>query len=651
MFKPVELVRLNIYVLDTQVSRVTRVLGRLGLVHLVDVREAGPLPEIIPTIGRDQLEKSYRAIKERDKRLMDLLSLPYEPWGLEVDIAPEEEVGGLEREVGQFEETIPPLYDRCDRLSGTHDAEVQHLEVLRLLTATGIDPAALRKSGRLAVCVGLLPARNFSSLDEALTSVPHLLESLGRFDDNRAVVVAFLPPDEANVKEALDTWAFKETALPEADIAELLARTERQEAQTDAELLESREALGRAAAAALRPLSVVRRKSEVALALIEAQRHFGHVGHTAVISGWVPRERLAEVQRDVSAATGGAAFVDILTPEELREMRPAALNIPILFSNPVLIRPFERITTAYEIPQYYEVEPTAFLALSFLVMFGVMFGDVGQGLLLAGAGYAVFRTSYRYTDLGVLLMECGIASTVFGFLYGSVFGLENLIAPLWFHPMRNMSTAIEVALVFGALLISFGLVLNVINTLRMRQTASAIFGERGLMGTFIYWVCLAIGTRMLLTGRVGMKSWLVALLIGLPVLSILFARPIEEIYRRRKRAERMPWRQVSYLFLESLIGLGDTFLSYFANTVSFIRIAAFALAHVGLFASVFALANSLSRLSGGGVWYWFTLVLGNLFIILLEGMMASIQAIRLEYYELFGKFFKGGGEIFAPLRV
>ena len=197
MFKPVELVRLNIYVLDTQVSRVTRVLGRLGLVHLVDIREAGPFPEILPSGGRDDLEKSYRAIKERGKRLMELLSLPYEPWGLQVDIAPEEDLAALEQDLGQLEEAIPPLYDRCDRLTSTHDAEVRHVQVLRLLVASGIDPAQLRKSVRVTVRVGLLPEKNFSALEQALAVFPHLLEPVGTFDENQAVVVAFLPPDEA----------------------------------------------------------------------------------------------------------------------------------------------------------------------------------------------------------------------------------------------------------------------------------------------------------------------------------------------------------------------------------------------------------------------------------------------------------------------
>ncbi len=372
---------------------------------------------------------------------------------------------------------------------------------------------------------------------------------------------------------------------------------------------------------------------------------FGHFARPRA-----PWHDAGSVESKILAATAGAAYVEILNPEEAREVREGTLAIPILFSNPFLLRPFEKLTTAYGVPQYHEVEPTAFLALSFLTMFGVMFGDVGQGLVLTGAGYVIFRTLSRHTDLGILLMECGISSTVFGFLYGSVFGLEDLMPPLWFHPMHDLSTALTVSLSFGAGLISVGLLLNVINSLRYQETTTAIFGERGLMGAFIYWVCLAVGTRFLLTGQLGMAGRGLLVLIGLPVLSILFHRPVEEILRHR-HGDRVRWGGVLFLLVESLVDLGDTFLAYLANTVSFVRISAFALAHVGLFTAVFALAENLSGLRGGGVWYWLTLLLGNLGIIGLEGLVASIQAIRLEYYEFFGKFFKGGGEMFRPLQV
>ncbi|HXR25902.1 MAG TPA: V-type ATPase 116kDa subunit family protein, partial [Candidatus Binataceae bacterium] len=529
-------------------------------------------------------------------------------------------------------------------------AAKRHTQVLRMLSEAAIEPANLRKSGRLVVQAGVIPAARVAAAEQQFQTLPHLLQLLGETEDGVAVLVAYLNADREKARTILQGVRFEEESIGDGAVATALEAASNEQQELDAQLNAARETLNRSAEQARSALSLIRRKAEIALGLALARRHFGRVGHMIVISGWVPKTSIGTLREEVARATEGAAHVEIIDPDQLREVAAATLRIPVLFSNPLFLKPFERLTAAYSVPSYGEVEPTPFLAVSFLIMFGVMFGDAGQGLVLAAAGYAIFRTSYRYADLGILLIECGIASIIFGCLYGSVFGLDNVIPTLWFNPMRSVTQAITISIVFGAILISIAIILNVINSMRARETGAAIFGERGLLGAFMYWVCLAIGSRFMMTGETGVEGWVLALLIGLPALTIVFRRPVEEIFRR-SRGEAVPWGRMPGLLVESLVGLGDAFLSYLANTVSFIRIAAFALAHVGLFVAVFALADSLSRLAGGGVWYWFTLVVGNIFIIVLEGLMASIQAIRLEYYELFGKFFKGGGEEFRPLRV
>lgn len=650
MLRPVQLVRADIYVLEARVQRVTWTLARLGLLHLVNVRETVSGAQPVPDVSPVEMERRYGAILERSRRLMELLALGYDPLGLPVESISDKEFQNLEKEIEVFEKILPPLHDRVRRLMESRAAAKRHTELLRMLSQAAIEPANLGKSGRLAVQVGVISAERLTPAEQQFQTLPHLLQLLGETEDGVAVLVAFLNADREKAQAILQGARFEEEPICGDPVAKALEAASGEEKEIDAQLDAARETLSRSAEQAWPALSLIRRKAEIALGLARARRHFGRVGHTIVISGWVPKTRIETVREEVARATEGAAYIEIVDPGELREVAAGTLRIPVLFSNPLFLKPFERLTAAYGVPRYGEVEPTAFLAVSFLIMFGVMFGDVGQGFVLALAGYAIFRTSYHYNDLGVLLIECGIASIIFGCLYGSVFGLENVIPALWFNPMRSVTRAITISIAFGAILISISLILNVINSLRAHETGTAIFGERGLVGAFIYWVCLAVGSRFMLTGEAGVKGWVLALLIGLPAVSIVFHRPVEEIFRR-KRGEAVPWGRMPVLLVESLVGLGDAFLSYLANTISFIRIAAFALAHVGLFIAVFALAESLSRLAGGGEWYWLTLVVGNIFIIVLEGMMASIQAIRLEYYELFGKFFKGGGEEFRPLQV
>lgn len=651
MFRPVELVRINLHVLDTQVSDVSWALAGLGLLHLVDVRRVTPSQETLSIGDEKNLEHAYRSIKDRSKRLMEFLSLPYEPWGLDIDVHPKKDLPVLEREIGELEQTIPPLLDLQKQLTEADREKIWQAGVLRALVNSGADLVTLRRSRRLVVHPGIIATQNLRALEASFSMLPHVFVQLGEFEnENEGVLVAFLPRDRDKAEQALDAAGFQKLPLPDRDAEELLHEIEKEQTQAREQLENIKETLQQTAMKAHRTLSVHRRKSEMTLTLLEAQRHFRRIGHTSLISGWVPRDKAATVASNVMTATSGTAYIEILDPDELREVRQGTLTIPILLSNPLLFRPFEKLTTAYGIPHYYEVEPTAFLAVSFLLMFGVMFGDVGQGLVLAGAGYGIFRTISRHTDLGILLMECGISSALFGVLYGSVFGLEDLMPPLWFNPMHNVLASLTLSLSFGAVLITLGLFFNVINHLRTQELNTAIFGERGLMGAFIYWVCLATGSRFLVTGEIGMEGRWFFLLVGLPALSILFYRPVEKIFRQRQ-AERFQFRGMPFLLVESLVDLGDTFLAYLANTVSFVRISAFALAHVGLFTAVFSLAETFSELRGGGLWYWLTLFVGNVFIIFLEGLVASIQAIRLEYYEFFSKFFKGGGVVFRPLEV
>jgi V/A-type H+-transporting ATPase subunit I len=332
---------------------------------------------------------------------------------------------------------------------------------------------------------------------------------------------------------------------------------------------------------------------------------------------------------------------------------PAGVGgIPILHRNPVFLRPFQPLVEMYDTPSYRELQPTAFFAASFLLMFGLMFGDLGHGAVLCAAGYCLFRYMPRFLDYGILLMEAGAASSLFGILYGSVFGIEGVLPVLWLQPARDLPAFMRIALLVGVVLVSAGLLLNVVNSWRFGERVEALVGIRGMFGAFLYWTALAIAVRVLVPGSATVPPWLLTALAGGAAGLIVVRRPLARWLQPNREARPSVAPSPAWLrALEGSIELVDSLFSYFANTISFVRIAAFAAVHAGVFLAIFAVADTLARAQFGGVMSVAVLVLGNVVLILLEGLTVSIQVLRLEYYEFFGKFFRGGGETYRPFML
>jgi V/A-type H+-transporting ATPase subunit I len=393
-------------------------------------------------------------------------------------------------------------------------------------------------------------------------------------------------------------------------------------------------------------------RADTTVLLLEAQRHFISAGRFVVISGWVPDEQAAGLREAVLTATGQRAVVEIQRPDDLPQARSEALRIPILYRNPLILRPFQGLLELYGTPKYRELEPTAFLAVSFLLMFGLMFGDVGHGAILFAAGYYVFRYVPRFLDYGILLMEAGAASTAFGFLYGSLFGLQRVLPVLWLEPVRDLPRFMGIALGFGAVLITLGLALNIVNSWRLGERGTAIWGTRGLFGAFLYWTCIGLAVRALLPRGPLIPDWLLMLLAGGALVLLVLRAPL--VRRLEPGPPRSPHTLPAprwLIALEGSVEIVDALFSYFANTISFVRIAAFAAVHAGVFVAMFAVADSLAQFRMGGLLSVAALVGGNVVLILLEGLTVSVQVLRLEYYEFFSKFFRGGGEAYRPLML
>lgn len=374
----------------------------------------------------------------------------------------------------------------------------------------------------------------------------------------------------------------------------------------------------------------------------------------AFISGWTCDASGAAIERAVSAS-GARALLHFPAP-------PERSTPPLLLSNPRWARPFEIFSRAFGVPGRNEADPTPVVAVVAPLLFGYMFGDIGQGALIAAAGIWLQRRH----PLARLLISAGLASMLFGWIYGSVFAMEHLVQPLWLRPLQQPLTVLAAPLAGGAVLLLIGLALNGLGAWWsgklfewMRRDAGGILVYLGLL--------LSVFHRAGLWLAAGGVAWtLVAALVhqsertrGAATAAGWIAGPQSAGFSRnctRARSDSVdastqPTRaasEFSLLAIAVAAALGELLersVQLAVNTLSFARVGAFALAHAGLSSAVIALVE----IAGHGLGGLLVLVFGNLLILILEAMVVSIQTTRLVLFEFFTRFLTGAGRVFAPL--
>ena len=319
---------------------------------------------------------------------------------------------------------------------------------------------------------------------------------------------------------------------------------------------------------------------------------------------------------------------------------------PTKLDNPKLFKPFEMFVGMYGLPAHNELDPTIFVGITYSFIFGVMFGDVGQGLLLVIAGALIYH--FKKAPLAGIIATAGIFSTIFGFMFGSIFGFEDLIEPLWLRPIDHMTTlpfvgklntVFIVSIAFGMGLIVVAMVLHIINAMKEHDTQSAWFDANGVAG-LVFYASVIVVVALFMSGHKTPAGIVLFVMFGVPLILILFKTPLTN--KIKKKAEKMEESKAMFL-VEGFFELFETLLSYFSNTLSFVRIGAFAVSHAAMMEVVLMLAGVED-----GNTNWVIIVFGNLFVCLMEGLVVGIQVLRLEYYEMFSRFYKGSGRVFQP---
>ncbi|MFH0767381.1 MAG: V-type ATPase 116kDa subunit family protein, partial [Bacillota bacterium] len=373
--------------------------------------------------------------------------------------------------------------------------------------------------------------------------------------------------------------------------------------------------------------------------IFEAKKYVVGLGDKFSISGFVEKKNVEALKQSFESIEN----VEIEVNDAFSDRR---IQPPTKLKNGWFSKPFSMFVEMYGLPSYGEIDPTPFVAFTYALLFGIMFGDFGQGLVLMLLGFLLYK--YKKMRLGAIGVRVGLSSALFGLLYGSFFGNEEILTPFYTQvlglagkPIHVMDSAFTMtlliaAIAIGALFIVIAMVMNIITLFRRKQYAEVIVSHNGFAGLLLYGYIL-IGAALLLGKGISIFNFLtIVIFVLLPLLLIFFKEPIERLFHE----EKMFPKGFGGFFVEGFFELFEIILSYITNTMSFLRVGGFILSHAGMMLVVMSLMTMVGN-SG-----WIVLIFGNIFVMGLEGMIVGIQVLRLEFYEMFSRYYEGNGIAF-----
>ncbi len=445
--------------------------------------------------------------------------------------------------------------------------------------------------------------------------------------------IAVVAP-EARMRDALAVVADTGTVelagtLPAAEGAELEALRRLERAASEDGRPEPKLSQGRPDVAALERAGrrdLLAGEVELARRARTAARH----GRYAAVVGWTPQQQLEPLAGRLQEA--GAAVVEL--------PRPAWVEPPTLLPAARRTSAFRPLVDTYGPVRYSDVDPTPFAAVSFVLMFGMMFADVGQGLLLALLGLVLRRARHGrlagFQPLWPFPVAAGLAAAAFGVLYGEAFGPTGIVPTIWLDPVDEPVSLLAVAIAVGAVLLAMSYALGIVNRWRAEGGLGALVAPSGIAGFLLF---LGIGV-----AAAGLYWSSTPLLVGGATAAgaavlLLGAGFHAEAGRGAAAAT------------QATIEIVDAVIRVVANVISFTRLAAFGLMHAALGAVVWDATSALWGGPAGSLLAVVVFVLGNALTFSLEVLVAGIQALRLEYYELFSRIFVGEGHRFSPWHV
>ena len=562
---------------------------------------------------------------KKAKNLINKLDLNYEI----KDVKLQRNLEEIKQEIDKAENRLNSLINDIDKKEEEIKKLGESIEPINHLKNVPVDLQNLYDLKYMRFRFGKISKDNYEQLISELDHTDAVIVELDRNENE--VWIIYFTPDE--ISEKVDSyfkvmkfervWLPKEIAGKPSEVLDKVEKyienSKKEIESLKQKLILTREENGRELLNNLLQLEMLEKINKV-------KKYMAHDDKGSFyIVGWIPTRNLKEIL--LKLEKDNVEYV-------VKKHDEVASTPPTKLKNNRLIRPFESIVNMYGIPNYTEMDPTWFVALTAFIMFGFMFGDIGHGLVVTIVGLILAK---RKSSLGPVLTAGGISSIIFGFLYGSIFGKEDIIKGILPSPMDNITNMLIAGISTGAVLIIIAMIFNIKNGIKNKDTGKIFFDKNGLAGLIFYTTILVLIVGFLLKGKMIISLAISTILILIPLILILFKEKLENLIKKDKNNVKVP-------VVEKIFELIEMLLSMASNTISFVRLAAFAINHVGLCMAVYILADMFSGAGSIAV-----AIIGNIIVIALEGLIVAIQVLKLEYYKLFSRFYKGNGKEYIPI--
>jgi len=661
MLRPERMTSASIFCVARDIESVLEALSSFGEFHVNQTAETTSVEQFNQNIER--VQESLAEVNELSKQLVtktpsftDIFKME-QPTKLRVTTqnwqtlqeATVQKISEVKKEVDALNTSLSIFESKKGQL-------IHIKNMLTTMEAMGADLAAMEELKLVHIEIASVPHKNLPHLQVALADFPVIIHRCYLTKDTDFMCFAMPSKHRPEIERILKTHHSEIFQIPEDlphDVTLALKEINNQLKQTshqEKQVLSQLKKLGRENH---NTLSAWKETVENILALLQAERKILQSGRLASVKGFVPQKKFDALARKINEDLNGKVLV-------VENGSVPASDPPTMVSHNRFVRPFEEITKLYGLPHYDELDPTPIIAITFPLIFGLMFGDIGHGLLLLIGGLTLgtlIKKGQAIKNVCWILAACGVGAIAAGILFGEFFGIQ-VFTPLWFSPfpqLLGLETAttdnVLIFLIFslfvGVIQILSGLVLELVDFLFKHKVVDAVLTSAPKIAFYVGSVYLVA------VYPLDFAAWFRGpiLLAIVPFVVLVFAKPIVLSSAKFSGGASQKAQSEENSFVQRVFESGDLVTRLLSNTISYTRILALLMAHWALILVVYTVAgligsDSILTVILSGI----IIVAGNVFVLALEGLIVFIHTMRLHFYEWFSKFYLGTGTPFAPFK-